>query len=170
MRSLRGLRKQTVAILSQPLAALPPYGCGHIACRCKSSAFVLDFHKIGTFYMRFPRRASPSDRRAGTFATAAGGGGKGAKRSSSGRNLQPSQARRTNFGHRNRNTPSVWRRDEGIAPYGCVIGMTQGFFDTLKPPRRKTRGFVLEVPPRFELGTQGFADPCLTTWPRHRVL
>ncbi len=22
----------------------------------------------------------------------------------------------------------------------------------------------LEAPPRFELGNQGFADPCLTTW------
>ena len=22
----------------------------------------------------------------------------------------------------------------------------------------------LEVPPRFELGNRGFADPCLTTW------
>ena len=25
----------------------------------------------------------------------------------------------------------------------------------------------LEAPPRFELGNEGFADPCLTTWPRH---
>ena len=27
----------------------------------------------------------------------------------------------------------------------------------------------MEVPPRFELGSQGFADPCLTTWPRHHM-
>ena len=25
-----------------------------------------------------------------------------------------------------------------------------------------------EVPPGFEPGNEGFADPCLTTWPRHR--
>ncbi len=24
--------------------------------------------------------------------------------------------------------------------------------------------FLLEVSPRFELGNEGFADPCLTTW------
>ena len=28
---------------------------------------------------------------------------------------------------------------------------------------------TMEVPPRFELGSQGFADPCLTTWPRHHM-
>src|SRR6185312_15886665 len=28
---------------------------------------------------------------------------------------------------------------------------------------------LLEVPPGFEPGNEGFADPCLTTWPRHRV-
>ena len=28
----------------------------------------------------------------------------------------------------------------------------------------------MEVPPRFELGREGFADLCLTTWPRHRIL
>ena len=27
----------------------------------------------------------------------------------------------------------------------------------------------LEVTPRFELGNEGFADPCLTTWPRHHI-
>ena len=26
-----------------------------------------------------------------------------------------------------------------------------------------------EVPPGFEPGNKGFADPCLTTWPRHRT-
>ncbi len=25
----------------------------------------------------------------------------------------------------------------------------------------------MEVPPRFELGNEGFADLCLTTWPQH---
>ena len=28
---------------------------------------------------------------------------------------------------------------------------------------------TMEVPPRFELGSEGFADLCLTTWPRHRI-
>ena len=28
----------------------------------------------------------------------------------------------------------------------------------------RDRIFVLEVPPRFELGNRGFADRCLTTW------
>ena len=27
----------------------------------------------------------------------------------------------------------------------------------------------LEVTPRFELGNEGFADPCLTTWLCHRM-
>ena len=27
----------------------------------------------------------------------------------------------------------------------------------------------LEVPPRFELGNEGFADLCLTTWPRYHI-
>ena len=27
----------------------------------------------------------------------------------------------------------------------------------------------LEVTPRFELGNEGFADPCLTTWLCHRI-
>ena len=30
--------------------------------------------------------------------------------------------------------------------------------------------FFLEVPPRFELGNEGFADLCLTTWPRYHSL
>ena len=28
---------------------------------------------------------------------------------------------------------------------------------------------ALEVPPRFELGNESFADSCLTTWPRYRM-
>ena len=31
------------------------------------------------------------------------------------------------------------------------------------------RLFALEVTPRFELGNEGFADPCLTTWLCHRM-
>ena len=30
--------------------------------------------------------------------------------------------------------------------------------------RNFSREPFLEAPPRFELGNQGFADPCLTTW------
>ncbi len=29
--------------------------------------------------------------------------------------------------------------------------------------------FDLEVPPRFELGNEGFADLCLTAWPRYHI-
>ena len=29
--------------------------------------------------------------------------------------------------------------------------------------------FFMEVPPGFEPGNQGFADPCLTTWLWHRI-
>ena len=43
--------------------------------------------------------------------------------------------------------------------------------------RQKKKGFraflleilFLEVTPRFELGNEGFADPCLTTWLCHRI-
>ena len=28
----------------------------------------------------------------------------------------------------------------------------------------------MEVPPRFELGNEGFADLCLTAWPRHLIV
>ena len=30
-------------------------------------------------------------------------------------------------------------------------------------------GFLLEVTPGFEPGNEGFADLCLTAWPRHRM-
>ena len=31
------------------------------------------------------------------------------------------------------------------------------------------KSFFLEVPPRFELGNESFADSCLTTWPRYHM-
>ncbi len=34
---------------------------------------------------------------------------------------------------------------------------------------QKQVSFNLEVPPRFELGNEGFADLCLTTWPRYHI-
>ena len=42
---------------------------------------------------------------------------------------------------------------------------------TISRKNRRSDGtaVILEVPPRFELGSQGFADPCLTTWPRHHM-
>ena len=36
-----------------------------------------------------------------------------------------------------------------------------------KRPAKADR--LMEVPPRFELGSEGFADLCLTTWPWHHV-
>ena len=30
-------------------------------------------------------------------------------------------------------------------------------------------GTIMEVPPRFELGNESFADSCLTTWPRYHM-
>ena len=34
---------------------------------------------------------------------------------------------------------------------------------------RNTGGVHMEVTPRFELGNEGFADPCLTTWLCHHI-
>ena len=38
-----------------------------------------------------------------------------------------------------------------------------------KIPEASTSGNLLEVTTRFELVDEGFADPCLTTWPRHHI-
>ena len=38
-----------------------------------------------------------------------------------------------------------------------------------KIPNAFTFGNLLEVTTRFELVDEGFADPCLTTWPRHHI-
>ena len=32
------------------------------------------------------------------------------------------------------------------------------------------KSFFLEVPPRFELGNESFADSCLTAWPRYHFI
>ena len=32
------------------------------------------------------------------------------------------------------------------------------------------KSFFLEVTPGFEPGNEGFADLCLTAWPRHHIL
>ena len=42
----------------------------------------------------------------------------------------------------------------------------------MRPAFRQThlyRFVQMEVTPRFELGNEGFADPCLTTWLCHRT-
>ena len=41
-------------------------------------------------------------------------------------------------------------------------------FSKIKRPAKAGR-FILEVPPRFELGNESFADSCLTTWPRYHM-
>ncbi len=58
--------------------------------------------------------------------------------------------------------PERTTREGGKAAVGCI---------TISRKNRRSDGtaVILEVPPRFELGSQGFADPCLTTWPRHRI-
>ena len=58
--------------------------------------------------------------------------------------------------------PERTTREGGEAAVGCI---------TISRKNRRSDGtaVILEVPPRFELGSQGFADPCLTTWPRHRI-
>ena len=38
-----------------------------------------------------------------------------------------------------------------------------------KIPEAEASGNLLEVTTRFELVDEGFADPCLTTWPRHHT-
>ena len=38
-----------------------------------------------------------------------------------------------------------------------------------KIPDASAPGNLLEVTTRFELVDEGFADPCLTTWPRHHI-
>ena len=38
-----------------------------------------------------------------------------------------------------------------------------------KTPASDLPAGVLEVTGRFELPNEGFADPCLTTWPRHHI-
>ena len=41
---------------------------------------------------------------------------------------------------------------------------------SLKKKDTLSRVFLfLEVPPRFELGNESFADSCLTTWPRYHM-
>ena len=45
----------------------------------------------------------------------------------------------------------------------------QGTAAKQKIPGTEVPGNLLEVTTRFELVDEGFADPCLTTWPRHHI-
>ena len=45
----------------------------------------------------------------------------------------------------------------------------QGTAQNKKIPEAEASGNLLEVTTRFELVDEGFADPCLTTWPRHHI-
>ena len=44
-----------------------------------------------------------------------------------------------------------------------------GYDGCKKEKDTQSVSFLLEVTPRFELGNEGFADPCLTTWLCHRM-
>ena len=41
--------------------------------------------------------------------------------------------------------------------------------DWIKNKTVRRLSYFLEVPPRFELGNESFADSCLTTWPRYHM-
>ena len=47
--------------------------------------------------------------------------------------------------------------------------MSAGDSAKQKIPEAEASGNLLEVTTRFELVDEGFADPCLTTWPRHHI-
>ena len=56
----------------------------------------------------------------------------------------------------------------------CAVFAGQGPQNDAKTKKQMRPAFArricgLEVPPRFELGNEGFADLCLTTWPRHHM-
>ena len=53
--------------------------------------------------------------------------------------------------------PNSWTSGVGGGPSGGLRS------------RRGHEREGVEVPPGFEPGNEGFADPCLTTWPRHRT-
>ena len=50
-----------------------------------------------------------------------------------------------------------------------VYSFSKPYCARCKNSRTPLHPGVLEVPTRFELVNEGFADLCLTTWPRHRV-
>ena len=75
------------------------------------------------------------------------------------RTLQPRRVARTSV------LRSKTLAQGGFIP-PCAFPITHGF---QKEKTRKACLFFLEVTPRFELGNEGFADPCLTTWLCHRM-
>ena len=48
--------------------------------------------------------------------------------------------------------------------YRELLPSCQGNSAEKRMSKRTACSFFLEAPPRFELGHQDFADPCLTTW------
>ena len=51
----------------------------------------------------------------------------------------------------------------------AIYAETGSLTDRKKPAKSYDFADFLEVTPRFELGNEGFADPCLTTWLCHRI-
>ena len=74
--------------------------------------------------------------------------------------------------------PRASGRSAGIRTRG-LLDPNQARYQTSPHPdipfkkargRAAARPHILEAPPRFELGHQDFADPCLTTWLWRRTL
>ena len=74
--------------------------------------------------------------------------------------------------------PRASGRSAGIRTRGLLVP-NQARYQTSPHPektegkekeRAAARPFRLEAPPRFELGHQDFADPCLTTWLWRRTI
>ena len=57
----------------------------------------------------------------------------------------------------------------GDSSRGFLYSSTSGGKRKQKIPEAAASGNLLEVTTRFELVDEGFADPCLTTWPRHHI-
>ena len=56
-----------------------------------------------------------------------------------------------------------------VADGGSLLLMAAENSAKQKIPEAEASGNLLEVTTRFELVDEGFADPCLTTWPRHHI-
>ena len=66
---------------------------------------------------------------------------------------------------------NLWSRTDG-AVRAALIRAAFSFSNLSahnKNPNPNGFGFLLEVPARFELANESFADSCLTTWPRYHM-
>jgi hypothetical protein len=65
-------------------------------------------------------------------------------------------------------TPIIQKKDQKVDNFCNIPVIVALFFENKKPQNllfyMALGLFVLEAPPRFELGNKGFADLCLTTW------